>query len=128
MKANIEEIVEKIRIAIISTSCEWYGIRHSHYPVPVGDDVPFSWDWDYENDCSSDDMLNGASCVDLPVTNKFWDFDNMDEEEISEMNDIIKKALEMSDCYAGELMIVGGRHRGYGHDDNEILIDGIRIF
>ena len=121
-------IENEIYDAIVKSSCELYGVRHTHYPVHVGHDVPFSFDWDFENDTSSDDMLDGASCIDLPVTNRFWDFDDMSESDRLEMIRIINERINLSSCYGGQLMIVGGRHRGYGHDSNEILIDGIRIF
>ena len=123
-----EMIENEIYDAIIKTSYEWYGIRHTHYPVDIGSDVPFSFDWDFENDTSSDEGLDGASCIDIQVTNKLWDFEKMDDDDAAEMIRVIRRAISDAACYGGQLMVVAGRHRGYGSDHNEILIDGIRIF
>ena len=108
-----------------------YGLRRvdpSFMPA-VGHEVPFSWDWDRENDCPSDDLLCGSSCIGVDIADMMIYFDNMDEKEELAVIKRIASALEQitENNYSGDLILVAGTFKGDGDDTGEVLIDGIRL-
>ena len=104
-----------------------FGLRNIYpeYLPEIGGDVDFSWDWDHENDMSSDEKLCGASCIEIE---KSWliEMDDMDDEEEGELIESIERALKMVKIYGGVTILVGGERKGYGEDKGEVLIDGKR--
>lgn len=107
--------------AIECCNYNYIGIRHladdEHYQV--GDYCRPSYDWDYEQDCSTFETENP---IELPGTCAYntgivpnWD----DPEEIAEK---LEKAIEASGCYLGDLVIVAGDRMEYGNDAGEIII------
>lgn len=91
--------------------------------LEVGDNVPDSYDWDVENDCSTyhttGETLNGACAVGINVSTLWLDGD--DDEELAE---IIEEALKESKVYSfGEAMLIGGQGGcEYGNDPGEFII------
>ena len=90
-------------------------IDHDNFDLVEGDWVEHSHDWDFDNDMSSDDMLDGCSTIGLT------DNDDVDY--------LVQKITEMAKLYGytnkkSKLVLVSGSEMGYGDDDNEILIDG----
>jgi hypothetical protein len=103
------EIAKQIAEKLALTSGV-FGLRKT-YDLNIGDDVPNSFDWDYENDCSSDVELGGASVIGLP--------DVYDADEIDDVLAIV----EYMDQYPGNrLVLVSGDHAGLGADIHELLI------
>lgn len=83
-----------------------------------GDSCRSSFDWDYENDCSSYNTenpveLNGTCAVDTMI-DVDWD---SDEEIIEKLNNIVNNFN-----YCGTKIIIGGYESEYGADENEIII------
>lgn len=91
--------------------------------LEVGDNVPNSYDWDIEADCSTyhttGETLNGACAVGINV-GTLW-LDGHDDEELAE---IIEEALKESKVYSfGEAMLIGGKDGcEYGNDPGEFII------
>lgn len=97
------------------------GIRHlsNDEAYKVGDFCRNSYDWDYENDCSSYDSespeeLPGTCVYDTRIDSN-WD----DDEEIEEK---ILKAISESSFYSGKIAVIAGNYAEYGNDPEEIII------
>lgn len=110
MKYNLESIKKYTKIGIRGLT------RDEKYQV--GDICRNSYDWDYENDCSTFATenpieLNGTcavdSCIDI-------DFDT-DEEIVTKLDKVLKNFN-----YCGCKVIIGGLNSEYGADENEIII------
>ena len=88
---------------------------HGNFDLVEGDFVEPSHDWDFENDMSSDDVLDGCSTIGLN--------DSDDAEWITAK---ISKMVALYGNGAGKckLVLVSGDDMGYGDDDNELLVDG----
>lgn len=118
MKALIKKITEE--------NYKWIGVRHlsDDEDYSVGDFCRNSYDWDYENDCSSYDSENpeelpGTCAYDTKI-NSNWD----DEEEIENK---ILKAISESDCYYGKVAVIAGNYAEYGNDPEEIIIENAEV-
>lgn len=118
-KDNINEIAQVIADIVDTQYDKAHGLRiinsnHDNFDIKEGDWVEHSHDWDFENDISSDDMLDGCSTVGLT--------EHDDAEYIAE------KIIDMDKSYGyglnSKLVLVSGKDMGYGDDDNEVLIDG----
>jgi len=104
-----QKIAKEISDILAATSGV-FGLRKT-FNLNVGDAVPYSFDWDFENDCSSDVELNGASVIALP---DIYDADDIDDVLI---------IVEQMQQYPGDkLVLVVGNHAGFGDDKNELLI------
>lgn len=116
-----KELVEKI----MNSNYGYIGIRHlaEDEEYEIGDICRNSYDWDYDNDCSSYDTneveLNGTCAVDTRI-----DLDWDDEEEVESK---LREALEASDQYFGSIAIIGGSKMEYGADDGEIIIENATV-
>ena len=116
-----KELVEKI----MNSNYGYIGIRHlaEDEKYEIGDICRNSYDWDYENDCSSYDTneveLSGTCAVDTRI-----DLDWDDEEDIESK---LMEALEASDQYFGSIAIIGGNVMEYGADDGEIIIEDATV-
>lgn len=118
----MKEIIRKIT----EENYKWIGIRHlaEDENYTVGDFCRNSYDWDYENDCSSYDAenpieLDGTCAYDTRIDSN-WD----DDEEIEEK---ILKAISESDCYSGRIAIIAGNYAEYGNDPEEIIIENAEV-
>ena len=110
MKYDINEI-KKYRVI---------GIRGlaSDEKYDIGETCRKSYDWDYENDCSSYDTekpveLDGT-CAAHIVVDMDWD---TDEEIIESIENVINNFN-----YTGEMVLIGGESFEYGADENEVII------
>ena len=117
-----KEIIEKI----MNSNCGYIGIRHlaDDEVYKIGDICRNSYDWDYENDCSSygtdnEIELDGTCTVDTKIELE-WD----DMEEIEKK---LEYAIELSEQYDGVIAIIGGNRIDYGADDNEIIIENATV-
>lgn len=116
-----KELVEKI----MNSNYGYIGIRHlaEDEKYEIGDICRNSYDWDYENDCSSYDTneveLSGTCAVDTRI-----DLYLDDEEDIESK---LMEALEASDQYFGSIAIIGGNGMEYGADDGEIIIEDATV-
>lgn len=116
-----KELVE----TIMNSNYGYIGIRHlaEDEEYEIGDICRNSYDWDYENDCSSYNTneveLNGTCAVDTRI-----DLDWDDEEEVESK---LREAVEVSDQYIGSIAIIGGNRMEYGADDGEIIIENATV-
>jgi len=89
----------------------------------VGDTCRDSYEWDFENDCSTYNAenpieLDGACAVEII----FEDLEEMTDKEI--MDQIKKVACN----YVGEqTVLIGGYYATYGNDENEIIIEDAEV-
>lgn len=84
----------------------------------IGDFLRNSYQWDYENDCSTFDTdnpleLNGACAKDTEIDTFF----DEDEDIIEKINKILKDF-----DYNGDRVLVAGNDYEYGMDENELII------
>lgn len=89
----------------------------------TGDTCRYSYEWNYEYDCSTYDTensikLNGTCAVEVI----FEDLDEMSDEEI------INQLTNISCDYIGEqTILIGGYRAEYGSDENEIIIEDAEV-
>lgn len=121
-KESMEELIRKIN----EERYTYIGIRHlaDDENYQVGDFCRNSYDWNYENDCSSyytenPEELSGACAYNTNI-NSSWD----DGEEIKGK---IIKAISESDCYSGRIAIIAGKLAEYGNDSEEIIIENAEV-
>lgn len=118
MKALIKKINEE--------GYAWIVIRHlsDDENYEVGDFCRNSYDWDYENDCSSYDTENPeelpGTCAYNTGIDSAWD----DDDEIEEK---ILKAISGSSCYSGKIAVIAGNRAEYGNDQEEIIIENAEV-
>lgn len=113
-----EQHLEEAIAAMKAARCNYYGVRTSA-PVEVGQYLEYSHDWDYENDCESDEYLPGVCSTGI---------DFMDYDDIDECVEILKKSIEINNRYGcGMQYIIGGDSIEYGVDDREYIIADARV-
>lgn len=107
-----------IMMAITEASDNHYtcfGVRKG-YKANIGDYLENSHDYDIENDCSSDEYLDGTCATNIGM---LW-FDGEEDDE-----EAVRKAIEYNaKHYAGEMQyIIAGKCASNGYDDHEIIIE-----
>lgn len=122
---NAKELVEAMKQATKS-GYHVFGIRtieNAAGVLNVGDSVPDSYDWDYENDISARETtgenLPGACAIQV-----FSDYLWLDGTDDDEAESAICDAVKKSSVYYGEqvLLIAGKGRYEYGNDQDEIII------
>ena len=85
----------------------------------VGDSARNSYDWDAENDCSTDEELNGTCSVSIDVS---W---------LEGAEDLIKRienTLEDVEQYHGKnVVLLGGWSGSLGTDGGELVIENAKV-
>ena len=121
-KESIKELIRKIN----KERYTYIGIRHlaDDENYQIGDFCRNSYDWNYENDCSSyytenPEELPGTCAYNTNI-NSSWD----DGEEIKGK---IITAISESDCYSGRIAIIAGKSAEYGNDQEEIIIENAEV-
>lgn len=124
---GIDQLLDVLKSSRSNGYNEW-GVRVLPYdvnPMPhVGDDLPESYDWDFERDCSTYDTtgetLGGTSCVGF---NAYYIGTPgiEDQDTAQELVRIIEKAT--SSYGKHKVIFIGGKDGSrYGDDDGEIII------
>lgn len=91
-----------------------FGVRTGD-KVEVGQELECSHDWDLENDCSSDELLNGTCATEIGM---LW-FDGDEEDDDAVNNAVAYNAKH----YSGEMQyIIAGTGSENGYDDGETII------
>lgn len=87
----------------------------------VGDICRNSFDWDYDNDCST---YYTSEPVEFDGTCGFEVEDFcFDDEQLDEAKEVFQKALNKSNrLYSGKCIVIAGDHYSYGYDENEVII------
>lgn len=120
-KSNINEIAQVIADIVSNQYDSVHGIRvicedyNNYSTLTEGEWVEPSHDWDFENDMSLDDVMEGCSTIAIN--------DSDDAEWIAEK--IIASAKRYGYGCESKLVLVSGKDMGYGTDDGELLIDGL---
>jgi len=83
----------------------------------IGDICKESFEWDYENDCPTEESI-GGTCGTL-VGDK-W----QDEDELLEK---LEKVINFNKRYGKQQYIIAGDKNDYGVDEDEIIIDVARV-
>ena len=111
---NYLELAEKL----LASGYDVFGVRGDDREFAIGEEMPASNDWDYDNDCMSEDKLNGVCAT---MIGEKYD----DAEELAES---LKKRIEFNKRYASQQYLIGGSW-GYemGVDENEIIINGAEV-
>ena len=80
----------------------------------VGDYTRNSKDWDFENDCESEDELPGISTIEIM----------MSETPEKLINDIENKIEILNDYNGGErIVLIGSLNKSYGDDPKEAVLE-----
>jgi hypothetical protein len=99
---------------ITELNASFLGLRFDDNKYKIGNVIPCSHDWDYENDIRSEELLDGTCAVGI------W---NIEEE-----SEVIEKAQEHVGDYAEDyIYLVTGESYEYGADDGEIIITECRV-
>lgn len=95
-----------------------------------GAEVRDSYDWDHAEDCSTffttGEQLAGACAVVVE-----WDISTspfFDEEDLFELASKIKEAVEKSESYIGEPVLLVGWGNEVGEDEDEIILYQAEVF
>lgn len=106
MEINIEE----------AKKYNYIGVRvvRNNEVYTIGETVKNSMDWDFENDCSSDEELNGASAIEVVDV----DFDNIETTK----NAIDEVAKLVRGYGKGQMVIIASDDVDYGDDPGEIVM------
>ena len=85
----------------------------------TGDTARNSYDWDAENDCSSDEELNGTCSVSIDIS---W------LEGADDLIERIENTLEDVEQYHGKnIVLLGGWHWSRGTDGGELVIENAKV-
>lgn len=106
--------------AIANCNYNYIGIRHladdEHYQI--GDCCRNSYDWDYEQDCSTYETENP---IELPGTCAYNTGIDPNWDEPEEIAEKLEKALANANYY-GTTVIIAGDRIEYDNDEHEIII------
>ena len=119
MNETIKEILKAIEESKKGDN-RYFGIRGDDVSFEIGTYLEDSFGWDYENDCQSEEKLNGTCATKIDY---LW-FDG-EEEDI----ETIAKALEYHKKAYGYkyTVIVAGTDQEYGADENESIIRNAQV-
>lgn len=81
----------------------------------VGEYVPDSYDWDFDQDCSTRETdgrtLPGASAI------------RIGDDWMEDAQEAVETAMQLSKNYVGHtVLVIAGESYQYGDDDNEVII------
>jgi len=108
---EIMEIIEK------SQKYNYIGARGlcSDENYKIGDFARNSKDWDFEDDCSSSEDLNGSCAIEIVISSIFDTDDEIEEK--------INSAVEVARGYGKRVAILCSNEADYGDDENEIVMN-----
>lgn len=114
------KVLETLRNAY-ANGYRYFGVRVVPEEVEVGQRLAPSYDWDMENDCSSDTQLSGTCAVFFDVDYIDWNDDDYNSEIINSL----ESAIAQSENYDGAqtVIIASKTHYENGWDENEIILE-----
>lgn len=98
----------------------YFGIRGDDFEHEIGQTLEESYDWDYENDCQSDEKLSGTCATNIPL---IW-FDG-DEEEMEKLIEAYE--YHVQNYQYKYTSIIVGENSEYGADEKEIIIEHAEV-
>ena len=105
----MESLITKTIEIAESNGLAWFGIRHHHKKVSIGDELGNSCNY---LDDQPVEELNGVCCISIDSAEDF----NFIMSELSERN-----------YQTGSVILVGGTAQEFGNDDNEVIIENPEI-
>ena len=111
---NINEIIATIK-NYQENGYKSFAVRGDNVDINVGEKLDCSYDWDYENDCCSEEKLNGT----CGIAFGYLYFDG-EEEDLETVENAINYCKE-NYCYKN-FEIIAGTDEEYGADEKEIVI------
>ncbi len=106
MKDQIEKIIEDAE----GNGFSWFGIRHHHEVVKVGDELGNSYN---TIDDQEPEELTGICCISIEADAEDFDF--------------IMSELSERNYQKGSIILVGGTSQKYGNDDDEVIIENAEV-
>lgn len=123
---NIQNLVETLKAAYAG-GYRYFGVRKVYNYAGifnVGDSCPKSYNWDFENDCSTYDTtgetLPGTSAIHVAVEDLYLHGD--DDDEAAEA---LQNAIDRVSDYGGEqMLLIGSKYSyDYGDDEDEVILE-----
>ena len=113
------DIMQKI-IEAKNSGYRYFGIRTGRV-AKIGEELERSHDWDYENDCESEELLDGTCATGF--NGMLW-FDGEEEDD-----ELVEQAIALNKkTYGGDMQyVIGGYDSEYGNDEQEIIISGATV-
>ena len=119
MKQTINEILKAIEEAKKSDN-RYFGVRGDDVSFEIGTYLDDSFDWDYENDCQSEEKLSGTCATKIDY---LWlDGEEQDIEAIAKALEYHKKAYRYK-----YTTIIAGTEEEYGSDEKETIIRNAQV-
>lgn len=98
-----------------------FGIRTCADKAVIGDELPCSYNWDWERDEEDWEKLNGTSATGFCY---LW----MDEESTDDDLASIEHALKINSSYRGaHTYLIAGNSYDEGVDQDEVVISGAEV-
>ena len=119
MKKVINEILKAMEESKESGN-RYFGIRGDDVCFEIGTYLENSLDWDYENDCQSEEELNGTCATKIGYL--WFDGEKEDAETIAKAIDYHKKAYGYK-----HTTVIAGAEEEYGADENETIIRNAQV-
>ena len=113
------DIMQKI-IEAKDNGYRYFGIRTGK-AAEIGEELECSHDWDYENDCESEDLLDGTCATGF--NGSLW-FDGEEEDD-----ELVEQAIALNKKrYSGDMQyVIAGYDSEYGNDEQEVIILGATV-
>lgn len=117
---TIAQVVSEIAAIIEKNEFCIYGLRavdfeHESYNLESGDAVAPSYDWDFENDCFSDEQMDGASTIHVT---------EYEDDIMLKITKYVKNYAQQWERCPSRMILVGGDNSRWGDDECEAVIDG----
>lgn len=116
----MNEMINEILKAIKESGCRYFGVRGDDKDFEIGTCLEDSYDWDYENDCQSENKLNGTCATKIDYL--WFDGEEEDIETIAKALDYHKKAYGYK-----YTTVIAGTDEEYGADENEAIIRNAEV-
>jgi hypothetical protein len=106
MENLIREAIENAE----SNGLSWFGIRHHHEIVIIGDELGNSYN---TIDAQEPEELDGICCIDF----------NSEDDSV----DFVINFLKDRGYQDGPMILVGGTSQTYGNDEFEVIIEDAEV-
>lgn len=116
----MSEMINEILKAMKESGCRYFGVRGDNKEFEIGTLLDNSYGWDYENDCQSEEKLNGTCATKFDYL--WFDGEEEDVETITKALEYHKKTYQYK-----YTTIIGGDEQEYGADENETLISNAQV-
>lgn len=116
----MNEMINEILKAMKESNYRYFGIRGDNTEFEIGTELESSCDWDYENDCQSEEKLAGTCAT--KIEGLWFDGEEDDIETITKAFAYHGKTYQYT-----HTTIIAGDDMEYGADENETLIKNAEV-